>query len=81
MINNSAFKHLDPSATKIYQATVVYGFETKTQCLMLKVKNGYVVETPLYHKNKMKWSWIRGQHVDTLADFFIKIMPLRMCST
>jgi hypothetical protein len=70
-----AFKHLDPSATKIYQATVVYGFEADDVCLMIKVKGGYVVQTP----DVQKYKWIRGQHVDTLADFFQTIKPLRIC--
>jgi len=57
---------------------VVYGFEADDICLMLNVKNGYVVEMPLYHRNKTKWSWIKGQHIETLAPFFVNIMPLRM---
>jgi len=75
---NDGFRHLDPTVTKVYQSTVLYGFELKDQCLLLKVKKGYVVETPLYHKNKTKWSWIRGQHIDTLAPFFMNIKPLRI---
>jgi hypothetical protein len=78
---SNAFKHLDPSATKIYQSIVLYGFEADEVCLLLKVKNGYVVETPLYHRNKTEWSWIRGQHIETLKPFFLNIMALRMCST
>jgi hypothetical protein len=56
---------------------VVYGFEADDVCLMIKVKGGYVVQTP----DIQKYKWIRGQHVDTLADFFHNIMALRLCST
>jgi hypothetical protein len=75
VINNSnAFKHLDPSATKIYQSIVVYGFEADEVCLFCKVKNGYVVETPTI----TSYRWIRGQHIETLKPFFLNIMPLRI---
>ena len=75
-----SFKHLDPSVTRTYRATVLYGFEAKTCCLLLRVKNGYVTETPLYHKNKMEFSWIRGQHITVLKDYFTKIHPVRIIS-
>jgi hypothetical protein len=77
-LSDTAFRHLDPSVTKVYQSTVLYGFEAEDICLLLRVKKGYVVETPLHHRNKTKWSWIRGQHIDTLSSFFINIMPLRI---
>lgn len=67
-----SFKHLDPSATKIYRGTVVYGFETSMVCYMLKVKNGYVIETPFRTVDK----WIRGQHLEILKPFFKSIQPL-----
>lgn len=73
MINPQGFKHLDPSSTRIYQSTVVYGFETDVLCLMIKVRGGYVVQTP----EMQKYKWIRGQHIETLAPFFVKIMPVQ----
>ena len=76
-MTNNAFKHLDPSATKIYQSIVVYGFEADEVCLFCKVKNGYVVETPTIKSMR----WIRGQHIETLKPFFLNIKPLRICST
>ena len=66
------FKHLDPSATRVYRGTVIYGFESSMVCYMLKVKNGWVVETPFDTVDR----WIRGQHIDTLKPFFTKIIPL-----
>jgi hypothetical protein len=69
---NNAFKHLDPSSTKIYQATVVYNFETDVCCVPLKVRNGYVIE----HHGPVA-PWVRGQHIDTLKNYFIKIEPIR----
>jgi hypothetical protein len=72
---NRGFRHLDPSSTKIYQSTVIYGFETDTLCLMIKVKNGYVVETPPLGSLR----WIRGQHIEILKPFFSNIIALRMC--
>jgi hypothetical protein len=72
-----AFNHLDPSATKIYQSTVVYGFEDAKLCFTCRVKAGYVAQTP----KVLGYRWIRGQHIDTLAQFFVTIMPLRYCST
>lgn len=71
---NNAFRHLDPSTTKIYRGTVVYGLECAFCCMMLKVKNGYVVETP----NIITMQWIRGQHIETLQQYFRQILPLRM---
>ena len=67
------FKHLDPSATRIYRGTVIYGFESSMVCYMLKVKNGWVVETPFDTVDR----WIRGQHIDTLKPYFTTIKPLR----
>ena len=66
---------------QVYQSTVKYGMysEGSNCCLLLNVKNGYVVETPLYHRNKTEWSWIRGQHIETLKPFFKTIKALRMC--
>jgi hypothetical protein len=72
--NARQFGHLDPSSTKIYQSTVIYGFEADDVCLLVKVRGGYVVQTPEIQNYK----WIRGQHIDTLAEFFTKIMPLRI---
>ena len=69
-----AFEHLDPSAMKVYKSTVLYSFETIDYCIWLKVRGGYVVETPKI----LDIRWIRGQHVETLAEFFVKIMPLRI---
>lgn len=71
------FRHLDPSAMKIYRGTVVYGFESSMICYMLKVKNGYVVETPFDTVDK----WMRGQHLETLKPYFTKMKPLRLTST
>jgi hypothetical protein len=73
---NYSFRHLDSSCMPIYQSTVVYGFENATICYMLKVKKGYVVETPFETVDK----WIRGQHIETLKQFFTTIKPLRMVS-
>ena len=80
MNNYYTLRHIDPSVTKVYTGTVLYGFETKTCCLLLKVRRGYVTETPLYHRNKMEFSWIRGQHIDDLAPYFEKIIPVRYIS-
>lgn len=72
------FRHLDPSVTKTYRGTVLYGFEPNhlhgTYCFYAKVKNGYVVETPVtgdYH-------WVRGQHITTLEPFMNQIKPIRI---
>ena len=67
------FRHLDPSAIKIYRGTVIYGFESALVCYLLKVRNGYVVETPFETVDK----WIRGQHLETLKPYFKQIKPLR----
>ena len=75
-----SFAHLDPSAEMVYRSTVLYSFETPTACLLLRVKNGYVTETPLFHRNKMEFSWIRGQHIATLKDYFKQIIPVRYLS-
>jgi hypothetical protein len=56
---------------------VIYGFEADEVCLLIRVRGGYVVQTP----EITKYKWIRGQHIETLAEFFHNIMPLRMCST
>lgn len=71
---DNAFRHLDPSTTKVYRGTVLYGFESDTMCFLIKVKNGYVVETPEYQNSK----WIRGQHIETLNQYFTQIKPLRL---
>ena len=68
-----SFRHLDPSVIPVYRGTVVYGFESSLVCYMLKVKNGYVVETPSETVDK----WIRGQHLETLKPYFQQIKPLR----
>jgi len=69
-----SFRHLDPSVRKTYKGTVLYGFETETMCFMIKVKGGYVVETPEYQTSK----WIRGQHLTTLEPYFKQMIPLRI---
>jgi hypothetical protein len=69
---NYSFRHLDPSATKVYRGTVLYGIEDDDICHLLRVKGGYVVETPVTDK------WIRGQHIDTLKNYFTTIKPLRI---
>jgi hypothetical protein len=74
---NYSFRHLDPSTTKVYRSTVLYNFETSTKCLMLRVTNGYVVETPTGHPNEC---WIRGQHIETLGPYFEHIKPIRIIS-
>ena len=71
-----SFRHLDPSTTKTYGSTVVYGFESSMVCYMLKVRGGYVVETPTETVDK----WIRGQHIETLKPYFQTIKPLRWVS-
>jgi len=71
-----SFRHLDPTTTTIYQSTVLYGFESSMVCYMLKVKKGYVVETPFRTVDK----WMRGQHIDVLKRYFQKIIPLRIIS-
>ena len=71
-MDNNAFRALDPSAMRIYRGVVIYGFESSMVCYMLKVKNGWVVETPLEHVDR----WIRGQHIDTLKPYFTTIKPL-----
>lgn len=70
---NYSFRHLDPSTTKVYRGTVLYGFEAEAVCLLLRVKNGYVVETP-----EQGAPWIRGQHIDTLKPYFNQIKPIRI---
>jgi hypothetical protein len=56
---------------------VLYGFEAEGLCLLIRVRNGYVVETPTISP----YRWIRGQHIDTLADFFTTVKPLRIVAT
>ena len=72
MINAGGFAHLDPSSTKTYDAKVVYGFELPDICLLLKVSKGYLVETP----RQIDLQWCRGQHIDTLSEFFVSITPV-----
>jgi hypothetical protein len=74
--DNRQFRHLDPSALKVYTQKTVYGIETERVCLLIAVKNGYVVETPKQQDLK----WIRGQHIETLIQFY-NIKPLRIAST
>ena len=69
---DNQFKHLDPSATKVYRGTVLYGIEDDDICHLIKIKGGYVVETPVTDK------WIRGQHIETLKTYFKNIKPLRL---
>jgi hypothetical protein len=71
-----SFAHLDESVTKVYRGTVLYSFETSYWCTMLKVKNGYVIETPPSCNEK----WVRGQHIGTLKDFYEQIKPIRIIS-
>jgi len=71
MVRSNSFQHLDPSSTKTYQTTVLYSFELTDVCLLVKVRSGYVVETP------KQLPWIRGQHIDTLKEFFIAITPVK----
>ena len=66
----NGFKHLDPTATKIYQSTVMYGFETSEYCFYAKVKNGYLIQTPFFKP------WARGQHIDTLKGLGITYKAL-----
>ena len=68
------FRHLDPSAMKIYRGTVVYGFESSMVCYMLKVKNGYCIEAPMDTVD----TWIRGQHLETLKPYFKQMIPLTL---
>jgi hypothetical protein len=78
-MDNYSFKHLDPSATKTYQGTVLYGFELANICFYLKVKGGYVVETPKDHTHAAgELAWIRGQHLQTIEPWFKSITPIRI---
>ena len=74
MVNPDGFRHLDPTTVETFQHTVLYGFELIDMCLIVKVKNGWVVETPVIQGFK----WIRGQHIETLGQFFSNIKPLRI---
>ena len=68
-------RHLDTSSTKIYKGTVLYGFEHRlnpSQCQLVKVRNGYVIEAPIL------CPWIRGQHIEVLEQFFKVIKPLHL---
>lgn len=79
MTTDYSFRHLDPSTTKTYRGTVLYSFETKTICHMLKVKGGYIIETPKGHGHKAtELGWIRGQHITTVEPWFVQIKPLRI---
>ena len=69
-----SFRHLDPSVTKTYGGTILYGIMDDDICHMLKVKGGYVVETPVTDR------WIRGQHITTIEKYF-RIKPLRYISS
>ena len=80
MANNFTYRHLDPSATRVYKSAVLYGFEADDTCLLLLVKNGYVTEAPLFHRNKMRYTWIKGYHIDLLKNYFKSIRPLRWIS-
>jgi len=71
-----SFRHLDPSVTKTYGGTVLYGIESDDICLLIRVKAGYVAETPSAKGHE----WIRGQHISTLEQFFNAIKPLRWIS-
>ena len=74
-----SFRHLDPSVKKTYQGTVLYGFETEHVCFYLKVKGGYVVETPQQHTHGAgDLGWIRGQHLSTIEIYFKQIKPIRI---
>ena len=71
------FRHLDPTTVKVYQSTVMYSFETRNVCLMIKVRGGYVVETP----DVLHYRWIRGQSLQDLAEFFVAITPIKFILT
>jgi ribosomal protein L21E len=73
---NYSFRHLDPSVIKTYQGTVLYGFESHNICFLIKVKKGYVIETPEIQNSK----WIRGQHLSVLKDYFKSMTPIRILS-
>ena len=75
-MDNYSFRHLDPSVTPTYRSTVLYGFSNPIICYMLKVKNGYVIESPFREVDK----WIRGQHIDALRKYFDVIKPIRILS-
>lgn len=76
---NYSFRHLDPSVTKTYRATVLYGFELETICFYLKVKGGYIVETPDQQSHAAgQFGWIRGQHITTVEPWFKQIKPIRI---
>ena len=68
------FRHLDPTTVKVFQSTVMYSFETPNVCLMIKVRGGYVVETP---SADTAYRWIRGQHIGVLDEYFVKITPIK----
>jgi hypothetical protein len=57
---------------KVYDGTVQYGLCAKDICLLVKIRGGYVIETP----EILEYKWIRGQFVETLADFFSVVTPL-----
>jgi len=73
-----SFRHLDPSVTKTYRGTVLYGFEARNKCFLLKVRNGYLIESPPQYNRINKYAWCRGQHIDTLATYFKQIRPIRI---
>lgn len=74
-----SFSHLDPSVTKTYRGTVLYGFEQDTICFYLRVRGGYIIETPQNHTCKAGgMGWIRGQHIATVAPWFKQIKPIRI---
>jgi len=75
-----SFRHLDNSARKVYRSIVLYGFETKNRCFLLKVRNGYLIESPPQYNRVNKYTWCRGQHIDTLATYFKQIIPIRYIS-
>jgi len=79
MPTDYSFRHLDPSVTKVYRGTVLYGFEMELVCFYLKVKGGYIVETPQDHTCAAGgMGWIRGQHISTVEPWFKQIRAIRL---
>jgi len=66
----------NPSTIKVYKSVVLYGFETETICFLIKVKGGYVCETPEIQNSK----WIRGMSLKTLEPYFKSMTPIRIIS-
>jgi len=74
LVKAGGFRHLDPSATKVYAGTILYRMQFEDMCFHVKVRGGYIVETPFFKP------WTRGQSLETLLSMGITAEPIQYLS-